>query len=91
MEFLLTGIEGGYIAPTSDELGLKLRQLQAIASLVERAGSDAESVTRDELNDQFSRLERRLEASQVAWTPTDRPGVGGARAPHGPRKPVVGL
>jgi spermidine synthase len=66
VEFLLTGIEEGYISPAGADLDLKIRQLNAIAELVIRASAVVNAATRDELEVRLERLSERLSQSRSA-------------------------
>jgi len=60
VEFLLTGVEDGYISPARAELDLKSRQLNAIAELVMRASATVNVATRDEMQVRLEGLSQRL-------------------------------
>jgi len=60
VDFLLGGIEEGYISPTRAEFDLKLRQVNAIAELVIRASAAVNAATRDEMQARLEELSKRL-------------------------------
>ncbi len=60
VEFLLTGIEEGYISPPAAEFDLKLRQMNALAELVRRSSDTVSATTRDELEAGLEALSERL-------------------------------
>lgn len=60
VEFLLTGIEEGYISPTSAELELKQRQLDALAELVIASSTAISAATRDDMAARLEDLSQRL-------------------------------
>lgn len=68
VDFQLTGVEEGYISPGTEELDLKIGQLNAITDLVATASSEANAATQDELTAGFDGLSTRLQALRLAST-----------------------
>jgi alkylhydroperoxidase/carboxymuconolactone decarboxylase family protein YurZ len=60
VEFLLAGVEDGYISATGAELDLKIRQLNAIAALVNQASAEVNAAGRDEMQARLEELSQRL-------------------------------
>jgi spermidine synthase len=68
VEFQLTGIEEGHVAPSSEELDLKIGQLDAIKGLVANAVSAANTATQDELKTGLDDLSMRLQRLRTEGT-----------------------
>ncbi|MGI9272134.1 MAG: fused MFS/spermidine synthase [Woeseiaceae bacterium] len=61
VDFQLTGVEEGYIAPGMQELALKSRQLNTIIELTAEARRVASDSTRSDLQSGFDNLSQRLQ------------------------------
>jgi hypothetical protein len=61
VDFQLTGVEEGYIAPGAQELALKSRQLNTIIELTAEARRVASDSTRNDLQSGFDNLSQRLQ------------------------------
>jgi spermidine synthase len=61
VDFQLTGVEEGHISPGSEELDLKIGQLDAITELMTNAVSAANTATQDELMTGLDELSQRLQ------------------------------
>ena len=65
VDFQLAGVEEGHISPSSEELDLKIRQLDAITGLMANALSTANTATQDQLNNGLDELSQRLQVLRM--------------------------
>lgn len=74
VDFQLAGVEEGHISPNSEELDLKIGQLNAISELVADTVSAANTATQNELNTGLDELSQRLQTLRMENAEEQKPG-----------------